>query len=164
MDIMALATNGNQGALGDNWTLIVIIIAIMVLLFWLRRRRSAGSNLEIAISLIGDVKYDLKVLTTFSISTPTFKNLKTGAWKRYKEKITFLDEPVRNHITSAFTLATDFNDRLNAAKQNRSTSYLMGVATDKLQEALNQSREGLAGWIKENYQKEMFQRKRGLFW
>jgi hypothetical protein len=164
MNIMVLAENGTQGILNNDWTLIGIIIAIMVLLIIFRRRRSAGSNLEIAISLMGDVKYNLKLLSTFSATTPSYKNLKMGSWNRYKEKITFLDEPARNNIAGAFALALDFNDRMNAARQNRSTSYLAGIGTDKLQEALNQSRESLASWIKDNYQKEMFQRKRGLFW
>jgi LPXTG-motif cell wall-anchored protein len=165
MEIMALAANGTTGnTTQNNWTIIVVLVAIIALAILLRRRRGGGSNLEMAMNLIGDVRHNLTVLSKFSATTPTFKKLKTGNWKRTMERITFLDEQLRNHINDAFKLSQEFNDRLNAAKLNKSTSYLMGVPTDKLKEALDKSREGLGAWIKENYQKEMFSRRRGLFW
>ena len=165
MELMALAANGTTGQTqGSNWSIIIILVAIIALALLLRRRRGGGSNLEIAMSLIGDVRHNLTVLSKFSSTSPTFKKLKTGNWKRSKERMDFLDEQLRNHINSAFTLSQEFNDRLDAARLNKSTSYLMGVSTDKLKDSLDMSRQGLGLWIKENYQKEMFSRRRGLFW
>ena len=163
MSFIQLAENGTGGGLMQNLQLLIPLIIILVLGIQMRRLRGARSNLEVAVGLVSDVKYNLKVLNAFSASRPSFKKLKTGNWKKNNAKIVFLDQELQNSLTSAFTSALDYNDRLAQAKQQKSTSYMLGVDTAKLVEALTKSQEGLTVWIRENYQTEMVRRRRGLF-
>jgi hypothetical protein len=157
-----LATTGTGGIM-DYIRPILVVVVIIVLGVLLRRWRGPGNSMETAIMLIGDIRHNLKVLSNFSPNTPTFKKLKTGSWEKNSERITFLDEPVRDTMKQAFTLAQTFNEQVDAAKRNRSTSFLMNISTGELIEAFNKSREELAAWIRENYQK-MYGRRRGMFW
>ena len=61
-------------------------------------------------------------------------------------------------------MAEEYNERIVSAKKNNSTSYLMGIQTDKLAYELNKAKEGLEVWVRDNFQTEVFKgRKRGLF-
>lgn len=164
MDAIQLAEQGTEGGLMQNLQLLIPLAIILILGIWMRRRRGARSNLEIAVGLVSDVRYNLKVINVFSSTTPSYKKLKTGTWQKNSAKIEFLDEQLRNSIVTAFTAAVDYNNRVSESKQRKSSAYMLGVDTGKMVDAFGKSQEGLSSWIKENWQVEMRQRRRpGLF-
>ena len=117
-----------------------------------------------AIGLLSEINHNLKVTDAYSSDWRVKKRFKTGNWDRNKEKIDFLDEQLQMNISSAFGLAEDFNQRIDDAKQHKSTSYLAGIPVDKMTEPLTKSKQGLTEWIQANFQTELAQRRRrGLF-
>jgi hypothetical protein len=163
VDILMLAANGTGGGIMEYLRPIAIIAVIVLLGVLLRRWRGPGNAMEMSIMLIGDIRHNLNVLSKFSPDSPSLKKLKTGSWRKSSERITFLDESVLDTLKKAFDLAQTYNDRIDEAKRNRSTSFLINVSTSELIDEFEKSREGLALWIRENYQK-MYGRRRGLFW
>lgn len=156
--------NGAGGGILENIGLLIPIIVIIVLGILMRRRGGAKTNLEVAIGLLSDIKHNQKITDSLSSTWQVKKKFKTGNWSRNKDKIDFLDEQLQHEIVDAFSLAEDYNQRIDEAKRQKSTSYLMGIQADKMGDSLTKSREGLEVWVRENFQTELFQRRRrGLF-
>lgn len=156
--------NGSGGDWLQNLQLIIPIAIIIIFGIVMRRRQGGRTKLEVAGGLLRDVKYNLKMTDTLSSTWQTPKRLKTDNWSRNKDKIEFLEQSVQDELNNAFNIAEDYNQRITAAKQHKSTSYLMGIEPGKLSNSLAKSQEGLETWIRENYQTEISQRpRRGLF-
>ena len=164
MGFIEFAENGASGGFWETYGIFIPVVIFLIISIVMKRKRGAKTNLEVAIGLLSDIKHNLKITDTLSSTWKTFKKFKTGNWQRNGEKIEFLDVELQDHIIDAFEMAEEYNERIVSAKKNKSTSYLMGIQTDKLADALNQAREGLEVWVRENFQTEMFKgRKRGLF-
>lgn len=156
--------NGAASSFWENFGLLIPIIIIIIFGILMRRRRGAKTHLEVAIGLLSEINHNLKVTDAYSANWRVKKRFKTGNWNRNKDKIDFLDEQLQMNMSSAFDLAEDFNQRIDDAKQHKSTSYLAGIPVDKMIEPLTKSKQGLTEWIQANFQTEMFQRRRrGLF-
>ena len=135
-----------------QWAIIIPIIILIVLSFVMRRRRPAErTDPEIAGSLFLDVNENLKLAESFSFQRRPRK-FRTGSWQRNSEKVGFLPRTLQDALSTAFTLAEDFNQQIDAAKKYKSTIYLSGVDVQKLEGPLTKSKEGLEEWLKANMQ------------
>ena len=155
--------NGTAGSFWESFGFLIPIIIFMLFSIFLKRRRGGGTHLEVVAGLLSDINHNLKITDTFSSDWQIKKKFKTGNWNSNKDKVDFLDQQLRNNLSSAFSLAEDFNQRIVDAKVHKSTSYLAGIQVDKLREPFARSREGLTEWLQANLQTEMPQRRRGLF-
>ena len=137
---------------GSQWAILIPIIILIVLTFVMRRRRPAEkTDPEIAGSLFLDVNENLKLAESFSFQRRP-KKFRAGSWQRNSEKVNFLPRTLQDALSTAFTLAEDFNQQIDAAKKYKSTIYLSGVDVHKLEEPLTKSKEGLEEWLKANIQ------------
>jgi len=155
--------NGDTGGFLDSLKFLIPIVIIFILGILMKRRQAGKSNIEVAIGLLSDTKHNLKITDSLSSTWEVKKKFKTGNWNKNQGKIDFLDERLQDDIYTAFSLAEDYNERIVAARQHKSTSYLMGIQADKLGSALTASRDGLEEWVRENFQSQTTQRRRGLF-
>ena len=155
--------NGDDKPAGDFFNLYapIILIVVIIALGVLMRRRRGKSRLEVAVSLLSDVGKNLKISDVFSDTRRSVKKFRTGSWKKYKDKIDFLDVALQKNLASAFELAEGFNQRIDEAKKQKSTAYLAGISVDKMKEPLTKSKQGLAEWVQANFQTEMKQRRGG---
>ncbi len=152
------------GGLMDNIELIILLVVIIVLAFVMRSRRGAKTRLEVALAIAKDEKYNLKLMDTTSSSWSMTKKFKTGGWRKNQTKMEFLDEETQNDIMTAFQLAEDANLRIVEAKKAKNTSYLSSISIDKIKAPMERSFSKLQEWIRDNYQTELYaRRRRGLF-
>jgi hypothetical protein len=136
---------GNQ-----QWTIIIPIIILIVLsIVMSRRRRVEKTEPEIIGSLFLDVNENLRLMERFSLQGRP-KKFKTDSWKRNSEKVGFLAQSLRDTLSQAFTLAEDFNQRINRARKERASVYLTGIDVHKLEAPLTKSKQGLEEWIRAN--------------
>ena len=137
---------------GESWYILIPIIILIVLSFVMKRRRPAErTDPEIAGTLFLDVNENLKLAESFSFQRRP-KKFRTGSWQRNSEKVDFLPRTLQDALSTAFTLAEDFNQQIDAAKKYKSTIYLSGVDVRKLEGPLTKSKEGLEEWLKANIQ------------
>ena len=78
------------------------------------------------------------------------KKFKTGAWKRNKDKMDYIDQSLRNILAGAYAIAEEFNGEIDAAKKHKSPGYLAGIQLDRLKEPLARSKQGLQEWLELN--------------
>ncbi len=134
----------------EQMSWLIPLIIIIILSFVMRRRRPVEKTpQDIASSLLMDVMANQRILEQFG-SQKRPKKLKTGSWQRNREKINFLSDSLRADLVNAFSMAEDFNMRIDSAKMYKSDSYLFGVNIDRLEKPLQKSREGLEEWLKAN--------------
>lgn len=155
--------NGGAGGLLDNLQLIIPLVLIVVFGIFMRRRKkgAGGSKTDVAFSLLSAVKNNQKLVESLSMNWQAKKKFSTSVWKVNENKIDFLGGRLQGELSTAFTLAEDCNDRIEKSKQYKSTSYMMGIPTDKLASSLAASKEGLEIWLRQNMQTEPPQRRRG---
>jgi hypothetical protein len=146
-----------------NLIIIVAIFALLVLNIFIRRWRGERTPLDIAMRLLSDVNQNQKLSESFQY-TLSVKKFKTDNWKRNKDKLDFLDEPLRMILDNAFSMAEGFNQDIEAAKKHKSTSYLSGVNAEKLKEPLDKSKHRLENWLQANATRQQGTTgRRGLF-
>jgi len=137
----------------SNWQdvlLLVLLVGIFVGAIFLRRRRTETAPMVIAVELYRDVQKNQKLLEVFSFQLKV-KRFKTKNWKKHNSRILFLSEGLRASLAEAFKLAEDFNQKIDEAQKQGSSSLLSMVQVDKLREPLAKSRQGLEQWIQENW-------------
>lgn len=157
--------NDGAGGLLGNLQLLIPLVIIAILGIFMRRRRAkkGGSKAEVALSLLSDTQYNMKVAEALSVNWQSTKMFRTGTWSKNRDKVDFLDGRLREDLSTAYGLAEDYNRRIAKSKQYKSTSYLMGTEAGKLSSALAASKEGLETWLRQNLQAETSQRRRGPF-
>jgi len=134
----------------NQWTIIIPIIILVVLSVVMRRRRPAEkTEPEIVGGLFMDVNENLRLMGSFSLRGRP-KKFKTDSWKRNSEKVGFLAQSLRDTLSQAFTLAEDFNQRIDRAKKERASVYLTGIDVHRLEAPLTESKKGLEEWIRAN--------------
>ena len=156
--------NGAAGSFWENFGLLIPIIIIIIFGILMKRRRGGKSRLEVAVGLLSEVNHNLKAIDTVSSDWQVKKKFKIRNWNRNQDKIDFLDEELQDNLSSAFSLAEGYNNKIDEAKQHKSTSYLAAIQPDKMREPLTKSKDGLTEWVQANFQTELLQRRRrGLF-
>jgi len=149
-----------------EWSQYIIFIVIILLLVWsfMRRRRTASPKLDAVVGIISDVSQNLRILEERLTDWKSPKKFKTGAWRFYQDKVTFLDTELLAVLREAFTLAEDFNARIDSARKNHILSTLQDMPVERLRGPLMRSKEGLTAWLRANMETEMQgSKRRGLF-
>jgi hypothetical protein len=155
--------NGGAGGFWENFGILLPIIILILLstLFRRRQKGGGGTQQDIAFSLLSEVEQNLKIADSYSADWQIRKKFQTVIWNRNQDKIDFLDQGLRNNLRRAFSLAEEYNQRIDESKRYKSTSYMAAIETDKLIEPLTKSKEGLTEWLQANLHAEMPQQRRG---
>ena len=150
------------GEMSNNLLVILAIVVLLVFNIFLRRRRGEKTPLEVAFSLLSEIHQNQKLVESFQFNLKVRK-FKTGSWQRNKSKVDFLGQSLQTTLANAFSMAEGFNQDIDAAKKQKSTSYLSGINVDKLKEPLAKSRQELEEWLQANMEKQQqAPRRRGL--
>jgi hypothetical protein len=139
--------------LDEQWVQYLFIGLIVLLLIWniMRRRRSGNSNMAAATAVLENINENLRILEE-RLSNYQLKNkFQTGSWKAYKDRMGFLGTELTAKLNETFTLADDFNMRIEAAKKSNNMSTLQDMQVERLREPLTKSKEGIVAWLKMNY-------------
>ena len=126
----------------DSIWIILIIIALLLVWSLVRRKNTATPKLDAAIGVITDVNTDLRIVEIRQADPKSKKKFSNGNWRRFEDKLIFLDASVISSLKEAFTLVEDFNSRIE----------VKGLLSD--------CKKGLAEWLKANMQSELQNTKR----
>ena len=152
------------GDMGQSVGLIVLVIVIFIASIFLKKRKGdSAAPMIIAMTLLRDVDKNQKLVQAFHFNWKT-KKFKTENWKKYNSNIGFISEELSKHLSAAFMISEDFNERIAEAKKHKSSSYLATIQVDRLSVPLAKSREGLEQWVEENWgNSALYPKRRGLF-
>ncbi len=137
------------GAIGENVPIIVAIIGLILLQVFFRRRKPATTHLEIAQSLLTEVKLNQALAENYYLRQKP-KKFETVSWRMNKNKLDFLGHELQVVLSDVFMVAEDFNQQIDAAKKYKSASYMVNVNVDKIKGPLDKSKQGLEQWLLEN--------------
>ncbi len=134
-------------AIKENLPFVLVILAFILLQFFMgRRRKPAGTQQEIAHSLLTEVKLNEALVETFHLRQKPRK-FEVYNWQRNKTKLDFLGQSLQSALSDAFSMAEDFNHQIDAAKKYKSATYTVNINAEKLKEPLAKSKEGLQQWF-----------------
>lgn len=143
--------------------LIVPLVLVIILQFFIKKRQVEKTPMGKVISILTEVRHNQKLTEGFAFNLQA-KKFKTGSWKRNYNKIDFLDDKTQVALADAFDMAEDFNQQIDMAKKQKSSSYLATVNVERLRAPLEKSKLGLEEWLQENMHKEeMYPKRRSLF-
>jgi len=116
------------------------------------------------MGILSDVSDNIKIMES-RIANPQLKTkFELANWRRFKDKVGFLDDEVITSLDEAFALAGEFNAGTNSIRNNKTLAAVQDMQLDKLKEPLSKSKAGLSDWLRANYQTEMQNsKKRGIF-
>jgi hypothetical protein len=151
--------------MSGEWTQYIIFLVLIIFLFWSfsRRRRMSTPRVDAAIGILSNVNDNLRVMEEHNLNWQSKKKFQTGGWKLYKDKVDFLDSSLISSLNQAFTLAEDYNSRIDYARKNKVLSTLQDLQVEKIREPLTKSKDGLVAWLKDNMQTELQSKKRRGF-
>ncbi len=143
----------------------IIVIAIAILLIWwfARRGRSSTAKLDMTIGVLSDVNTNFRIMETRLTDKLSKKKFHVSNYRVYKDKLEFLDPTVTASLNEAFTIAEDFNTKIEVAKKSNNMSSLQELPLENLREPLTKSKQGLVTWLKANVQTELQNNKRRNF-
>ena len=152
-----------MGESGTTIILVVIVLLFLALNVFVRSRKAGGTPLGRVVSILAEVNHNEKLVANFGF-TAGARKFKTGAWRKYNNKVDFLPHELRMVLAKAFEMSEEVNERINAARKFKSTSYMAGIDVDKLKAPLARSKQQLQEWLQENMQNpEFMPKRRGLF-
>jgi hypothetical protein len=134
------------GNLGDNIIFIIAILAILVLFSLFRRRSPNRNRPEVVRGLLSEVRINEALIETFH-QRPKPRRFETSTWQLNRKKLDFFEKSLQVDLTSAFTLAEDFNQQLKAAKKAKSADFTLNFDLEKMGEPLAKSKQGLEDWL-----------------
>ena len=141
------------GGEGSQWTVMLPLLVFVIFAIFMRRRKTEGSDTEVASSLLIDINENLKQVGSFEYQKKP-KTFRAGSWQRNSTKLGFLDPELLADITNAFSMVETVNEQITRAKKEKSAIYLSGVDVHKLEEPLTKSRDGLQEWLKARIQQQ----------
>ena len=153
-----------MGETGTNVILIIVVVLFLVLNVYIRGRRAGGSPLGKVVSIFAALKNNEKLLENFGFHRG-FGKLKTGVWKKNKDRVDFLPQELLVALSQVFEMSEEVNERIEAARKFKSDSYMAGIDVSKLKAPLAKSKQQLQEWLQENMQNPEYQpkKRRGLF-
>ena len=138
----------------DQQTISIIIITLLVVfLIWtyLRRRSTGSPKVDAVEGILKDISENSNIVEEKLANSRSTKKFKTGNWRRFQNKVGFLDDPDLESINEVFTLAQDYNDRTDVDP----------MQMEKIKESLSKSKKGLSDWLRVNRRKELESKNRG---
>ena len=152
------------GEILQKYIIVIVMVLLLAFNIFIKSRRGQQKTpLGEVGALLVEVDYNQKLLATFSYRRQINK-FKTDSWERNKEKLDFLPRELLTTLSSAFSLAAEFNERIGMAMKYKSDSYLASIDVRKMQPLLDKSRQQLEEWLQANRQNpEYSPKRRGLF-
>jgi hypothetical protein len=143
---------------------IILVAAGLLLIWYFARRRNRGTmKLDVTIGVLSDVNGNLKVLETRLADRLSKKRFHISNYRGFKDRLEFLDPAVTAALNEAFTIAEEFNTKIDIAKKNNNLAVLQDLPLENLRDPLTRSKQGLVVWLKANVQSEMQNNKRRNF-
>ena len=143
-----------------NLLVVLAIVALLALNMFMRRRRGEKTPFEVALSLLSDINRNQKLAEEFQFQMKV-KKFRTESWKRNKNKLEFLDQPLHTTIDEAFDITERFNQNIDAAKKYKSATYLSSINVASLRDPLVKSKQGLTEWLQANMNQQKPTGRRG---
>jgi hypothetical protein len=145
----------------NDWTVWIFFILIAGLLVWnyTRRRKSGSMNLDVAIGILSNIEDCIRTIEIRLADPQSKKKFQTASWRAFGKKLGFLNSDLGTTITEAFTLAEDFNQRIDTARKNKMMSTLQDMPVESLKAPMLKAKEGLVAWIKTGSQDELKNRR-----
>jgi hypothetical protein len=135
-------------------TLIYVIIIALLIIFligtYIFRKPAGTPKTRAVMGILAEVNDNLKTMENRLANPQIRTKFKTGKWQSFRNNIGFLDEETADSLGKAFSLIEEFNS---------GSGYTQSV--EILREPLTQSKKGLSDWMRNNYQAELQQNKRG---
>jgi hypothetical protein len=137
----------------NSWVEYLFLILVLVLLVWRfsRRQRLSSSNIDVASSTLADINSNLQVIDEWMTKRQSKRKFHTRSWRSYKDKLVFLDPPIVSALDGAFSLAEDFNIRIDSARRNKDMATLQDMPMESLREPFTKGKEALVFWIRAVY-------------
>ena len=147
-----------------NETLQYMILGLVLLValglnIYIRMRRQFKSPLGKAALIAMDMNRSYRSIELLG-QTRGVPKLKTGNWRKNKDKVDFLPHEIRMELGQVFEMLEEANNSLAAARQFKSDSYVAGIDVSKLKEPLEEARANLQAWIQENMHNPEYQPKK----
>ncbi len=139
--------------MSNSWVEYLFLILVLVLLVWRfsRRQRSSSSNIDGASTVLADINANLQVIDEWMTKRQSKRKFQTRGWRSYKDKVVFLDPPIASALDGAFTLAEDFNIRIDSARRYKAMATLQDMPVESLREPFTKGKEALVFWIRAVY-------------
>ena len=149
----------------DQRTQIIIIgvLILFLIVTYFRRKTSGSRKVDAVEGILKDVSENIAIMEEKLANPQSTRKFQIGNWIRFKDKIGFLESPELASVDEAFSLAGDFNARMNLARKNHAIATLQDMQVDKLREPLTKIRKGLSDWLRANRQQELDNIRRGGF-
>jgi hypothetical protein len=143
--------------------IIAALLVILVLSVLMQMFRARRSPLGRVIKIHEDLQRIEKFCDDAAYRRRTGR-LSTQAWDRYREKVKFLPEGIKQDLTRLFQMAGDINADLEASAKINSDIALATINTEKLKTPAENCRGKLKDWISENlHNREYLPKKFGVF-
>jgi hypothetical protein len=133
------------GEIGQILAYLIPVAIFIIFNIFMRKQQEQKRRMEVVKGLIAENDHNQKLMEAFLLQWQ-YQKFKTGHWKRYKDKLDYVDQGLRSTLASTYEIAEGFNKEIELAKQQKSTSYLAGIRVDKLRDPLAKSRQGLEEW------------------
>jgi len=146
-------SGGLFGGEGSQWTIILPLLIFVVISIFMRKRKTEGSDTEVASSLLIDINENLKQVGSFEYQKRP-KIFRAGSWQRNSAKLGFLEPELMADLTNVFSMIESVNEQIVRAKKEKSDIYLSGIDVHRLEEPLSRSRDGLQEWLKTHMQQQ----------
>jgi hypothetical protein len=141
------------GKIGQILSYLIPVAIFVVFNIFMRKQQEQKRRLEVVKGLIAEIDQNQKLMEAYLLQWQ-YKKFKTGHWKRYKDKLDYVDQSLRSTLVSTYEIADGLNREIETAKQQKSTSYLAGIRVDRLREPLAKSRQGLEEWYALNKERK----------
>lgn len=149
----------------DSSTIFVILIILALFFVWnyTRQKNSGNLKLDATAAIISDINTNLKILEVRQADPMSKKKFSDGNWRRFGERLIFLDKTLVSSLNETFAMVEDFNSRIDAAKKSRNLAALQDLPLANLKELLSTSQRGLNDWLRANMQSELQRTKKRNF-
>lgn len=135
-----------MGNLGENLIFIIAILAILVLFSIMRRRTPNRDRPQVVRGLLSEVRINEALIETFH-QRPKPRRFETATWQMNRKKLDFFEKSLQADLTTAFTMAEDFNRQLKMAKKAKSADFKLNFDPETMKEPLAKSKKGLEDWL-----------------
>ena len=132
--------------IGQILAYLVPVLIFVVINVFFRKQQEQKRQQQAVRDLLSEIDYNQELMEAFLLKWQA-KKFKTGAWKRNRGKMDYIDQSLHNTLAGAYEIVEEFNSEIDTAKKHKSPSYLAGIQVDRLKEPLAKSRQGLKEWL-----------------
>jgi hypothetical protein len=137
------------GSVFEKIIFAAVIIAFLILFSLFRAKNPQRERADIVGNLLEETNLNIILADTFD-QQPQQWSFHVTQWQLRRKKLEFLDSDLRKDLDASFGIASDFNQRLRAARKAKSLKRET-VDLTSLRETLPKVKQGLEDWLLANY-------------